>query len=194
MIENTASYIFSSTNYLVKNQEINSLAYQNNGQVIHQETFQVLTDQVNITYNSESISTYNQSMAIETHTEDSYDLLRGLVVNIFKEQGLDSTIVTDVSEVDVGTLSPDKAQELIADDGYFGAEKTSDRIFNFAVGLAGGDPARVNVIREGVENGFNEALDAFGGWLPEISYDTYNTVMKKTDDWAGVNDSPQSQA
>jgi len=194
MIENTASYIFSSTNYLVKNQEINSLAYQNNGQVIHQETFQVLTDQVNITYNSESISTYNQSMALETHTEDSYDLLRGLVVNIFKEQGLDSTIVTDVSEVDVGTLSPDKAQELIADDGYFGAEKTSDRIFNFAVGLAGGDPARVNVIREGVENGFNEALDAFGGWLPEISYDTYNTVMKKIDDWAGVNDSPQYQA
>ena len=194
MIENTANYIFSSTNYLTKNQAINSLAYQNNGQLFQQDKFQVLTDQVNITYNSESITTYNQSMALETQTGDSYDLLRGLVVNIFKEQGLDSTIVTDVSEVDAGTLSPDKAQELIADDGYFGAEKTSDRIFNFAVGLAGGDPARVNVIREGVENGFQEALDAFGGWLPEISYDTYNTVMKKIDDWAGVNDSPQYQA
>ena len=194
MIEKTANYNFSSTNYLEKKQAINSSTYQNNGQIFQQEKFQVLTDQVNITYSSESITTYNQSMAIETHTGDGYDLLRGLVLNIFKEQGLDSTIATDVSEVDVSTLSPAESQELIADDGYFGVEKTSDRIFNFAVGLAGGDPARVNAMKEGVENGFHEALDAFGGWLPEISYDTFNTVMKKIDDWAGVNDSPQYQA
>jgi hypothetical protein len=44
-----------------------------------------------------------------------------------------------------------------------------------------------------VENGFQEALDAFGGRLPDISYDTYDAVMKKLDDWAGVEISPQSQ-
>ncbi len=123
---------------------------------------------------------------------DGFDLLRGLILNIFKEQGLDYKIATDTSEVDISTLTPEKAQELIADDGYFGVEKTSERIFQFAVGLAGGDPARIDAIRDGVQNGFQEALDAFGGKLPDISYDTYDSVMKKLDDWANGNNSPQS--
>jgi hypothetical protein len=132
-------------------------------------------------------------MSLESNAGDGYDLLRGLVLNIFKEQGIDYKIATDNSEIDISTVTPEEAQELIADDGYFGVEKTSERIFNFAVGMAGGDPSRINTIREGVENGFQEALDAFGGWLPDISYDTYDAVMKKLDDWAGVEMSPQSQ-
>jgi hypothetical protein len=130
-------------------------------------------------------------MSLENTAGDGFDLLRGLVLNIFKEQGLDYTIATDDGEIDISTISPEKAQELIADDGYFGVEKTSERIFNFAVGMAGGDPARIDAIRQGVENGFQEALDAFGGWLPDISYETYDAVMQKLDDWAGV-ESPQS--
>ncbi len=136
-------------------------------------------------------------MSLENKVGDGFDLLRGLVLNMFKEQGLDYKIETDDSEIDISTLTPEKAQELIADDGYFGVEKTSERIFKFAVGMAGGDPTRLDAIRAGVEKGFQEALDAFGGWLPDISYDTYDTVMKKLDDWAGVeslDNSPQSQA
>jgi hypothetical protein len=194
MIGSTAYNSLSSSNYLKEKQAINSLTYQEDGQIIQQEKFQLTTDRVNLTYSSESITTYNKSMSLETQTGDGYDLLRGLVLNIFKEQGLDYKIATDDSEIDVSTLSPDEAQELIADDGYFGVEKTSERIFNFAVGMAGGDPSRIDAIREGVENGFQEALDAFGGSLPDISHDTYDTVMKKLDDWAGVDNSPQSQA
>ncbi len=133
-------------------------------------------------------------MSLDTDTGDGFDLLRGLVLNIFKGQGLDYTIAADDTEINVRTIAPDEAQERIADDGYFGVEKTSDRIFKFAVGMAGDDPTCIDAIRVGVGNGFREALDAFGGWLPEISYDTYDTVMKKLDDWAGVDNSPQSQA
>ena len=194
MITNTENHLLSSNNNFNKKQVVNSLNYQENSQIIQQEKIQLTTDQVNLTYSSESITTYNKSMSLETQTGDGYDLLRGLVLNIFKEQGLDYTIATEDSEIDVSTLSPDEAQELIADDGYFGVEKTSERIFNFAVGIAGGDPARIDSIRKGVENGFQEALDALGGWLPEISHETYDTVMKKLDDWASVDNSPQSQA
>lgn len=59
--------------------------------------------------------------------------------------------------------------------------------------MAGGDPAKIDVIRQGVEKGFQEALDAFGGSLPDISYETYDTVMQKLGDWAGVDQSPQNQ-
>ncbi|MCP4339575.1 MAG: hypothetical protein GY799_11965 [Desulfobulbaceae bacterium] len=194
MNANTENNLLSSKNYLKEKQPVKSLNYQESGQIIQQEKIQLTTDQVNLTYSSESITTYNKSMSLETQTGDGFDLLRGLVLNIFKEQGLDYKIATDDSEIDVSTLSPDEAQELIADDGYFGVEKTSERIFNFAVGMAGGDPSRIDAIREGVENGFQEAQDAFGGWLPDISYDTYDTVMRKLDDWAGVDNSPQSQA
>ena len=38
--------------------------------------------------------------------------------------------------------------------------------------------------KEFIEKGFQEALDAFGGWLPDISYDTLDSVMAKLDEWA----------
>jgi len=194
MVAITDNNGLSQKDYIKEKQTIDSLSYQESGRILHQEKYQLTTEQVNITYSSESVTTYNRSMSLERSEGDGYDLLRGLVLNIFKEQGLDYTIATEDSEIDVSTLSPEQAQELIADDGYFGVEKTSERIFNFAVGIAGGDPARIDSIREGVENGFQEALDTFGGWLPEISHETYDTVMKKLDDWADIDNSPQSQA
>jgi hypothetical protein len=193
MIETTSGGSHFSTNYINKNQSINSLTYQENDRTVQQEKFQFTTDQVNLTYSAESVTTYNRSMSLESKVGDGYDLLRGLVLNIFKEQGIDYKIATDSSEIDISTVTPEEAQELIADDGYFGVEKTSERIFKFAVAMAGGDPSLTEAIREGVENGFQEALDAFGGRLPDISYDTYDAVMKKLDDWAGVEISPQSQ-
>jgi len=193
MIETTTSNSQYTANYIMTNQSVTSSTYQSNGKNIDQENFQLSSDQVNLTYSSKTVTTYNSSLSLESNAQDGYDLLRGLVLNIFREQGLDYTIETDDSKIDINTLTPEKAQELIADDGYFGVEKTSERIFKFAVGMAGGDPSRLDAIREGVENGFQEALDAFGGWLPDISYDTYNTVMKKLDDWAGVHNNPESQ-
>lgn len=152
----------------------------------------VQSDQVNISYQSESVQTYNFNMSLEQTAGDGYDLLRGLVLDIFKEQGIEYTIDTGETEVDLSTITPEEAQELVADDGYFGVEKTAERIFNFAIGVAGGDTSRLDAIKEGVEQGFQEALDAFGGTLPDISYDTYDAVMSKLDEWAGVEPGRES--
>ncbi|MFT5726670.1 MAG: hypothetical protein ACI8PB_000792 [Desulforhopalus sp.] len=149
-------------------------------------------DQVNISYSSESVSTYQYDMSLEQTAGDGLDLLRGLVLNIFKEQGLEYKIETTSGEVDLESITPTEAQELVADDGYFGVENTAERIFNFAVGVAGGDITKLDAIKEGVNNGFQEALEAFGGELPEISYDTYDAVINKLDEWAGINQSPES--
>ena len=149
-------------------------------------------DQVNISYSSESGAARQYDMSLKQTAADGFDLLRGLVLNIFKEQGLDYKIETTAGELDLSTLSPEEAQELVANDGYFGVEKTAERIFNFAVGIAGNDPARLDAIKEGVNNGFQEALEAFGGELPDISYDTLASVMNKLDEWAGITESPES--
>lgn len=150
-------------------------------------------DQVNLSYRSETPMIYSSEMTMLDNQIAATDLLRGLVLKVFEDQGINHKIATRDAEVDIDTLSPEEAQELIAEDGYFGVEKTSERIFNFAVGIAGGDPARIAAVREGVENGFKEALDAFGGWLPEISHDTYDAVMQKLDDWAGVDKTHNSE-
>jgi len=141
-------------------------------------------DRITLQGESTAALTYSSSKTLTADEGGKYAMLQSLVANLLKEQGIDSKIVIgDNNEIDIATLTPDKAKALVADDGYFGVEQTSDRIFQFAVGIAGGDPSRIDAIKEGVDKGFQEALDAFGGTLPDISYDTYDAVMEKLDKW-----------
>ncbi|MBE0584755.1 MAG: hypothetical protein IH612_13490 [Desulfofustis sp.] len=145
-------------------------------------------DQVNFSYfKIEESATYNRFGTITAAADAAYDLLRSHVLDVFNKQGLGSTINLGNQEIDLEQLSQQDAQALIAEDGYFGVEQTSDRIVDFAIGLAGGDPSRLDAIREGIEKGFQEALEAFGGWLPDISYQTYDAVQQKLDTWANGN-------
>lgn len=180
----TSTTSLNTATYLNQTGNTQNFLYEKSGQFITKESFTYSDDQVSLSYSSESSVTYNSSLSLMGIHQDGYDLLRGLVLNIFEKQGIDYTIQIDDSEVNLSEISQAEAQELIADDGFFGVEKTSERIFNFAVGIAGGDPARIDAVREGVQQGFEEALEAFGGWLPEISYSTYDAVMNKLDEWA----------
>jgi hypothetical protein len=193
MLENTAISSYLPAGNAPTRQAERPSASQQSGQSNQRQSFNLTTDRVTLSYHTESVVTYDGSMTLQGTQGDGFDLLRGLVLNMFKEQGIDYKIQADDAEIDISTLTPEKAQDLVADDGYFGVEKTSERIFDFAVGIAGGDPARIDAIREGVEKGFQEAYDAFGGWLPDISYDTYDAVMNKLDDWAGISSGQQSK-
>lgn len=159
-----------------------------------QNKIQDSSDTVTINSHQEVSMTYESSLTIQTgDVQDQYNLLRGLVTSMLKEQGIDFKVAAGEQEIDISSISQEEAVELIADDGYFGVEQTSDRIVDFAISLSGNDPSRLDAIKEGVENGFNEALEAFGGWLPDISYDTYDAVMSKLDAWAGV-ESPEQES
>ena len=79
-----------------------------------------------------------------------------------------------------------QAQKDIADDGYWGVEQTSDRIIEFAKGLVGDDPEKAEQMRAAFEKGFKAATKSWGSKLPDISQRTYDAVMSKFDDWAGV--------
>ncbi len=164
---------------------------QEQGQAGTSERLIAATDKVSLSYSSESALTYSSSMTLQGGKNDGYDLLRGLVMNMLNEQGIDAKVATDTGEIDLNSLSQEDAQALIAEDGYFGVDQTSDRIVHLATGIAGGDATRLDAIKQGVEKGFQEALDAFGGWLPDISHQTYDAVMKKLDEWAGKSGNNQ---
>ena len=172
--------------------QLNAISATRSTETVFKENFYLETDKVSLSYSSESIITYTSSMTIEGTQGDGFDLLRGLVLNILKDQGVDHQIPVNDQEINLSEISQEEAQSLIEDDGYFGVEQTSDRIVDFAVGLSGDDPSRLDAIKQGVEQGFQEALDAFGGWLPDISYATYNTVMEKLDIWAGTTHSSEA--
>ena len=62
--------------------------------------------------------------------------------------------------------------------------QTSDRIIQFATALTGGDPDKIEEMREAFKKGYKQAEKTWGGELPEISKQTYEAVMKKFDDLA----------
>ena len=86
-----------------------------------------------------------------------------------------------------GAASPDDiaaAKASIAEDGYWGVEQTSDRIIDFANALTGGDPSKIEEMREAFKKGYKQAEETWGGKLPDISQRTYDAVMQKFDKMA----------
>ncbi len=76
------------------------------------------------------------------------------------------------------------AQEDISEDGFWGVKQTSERAIAFAKALAGGDPSKVELLKNSIVEGYKAAEKAWGGELPEISKKTQEATLKGLDDWA----------
>ncbi len=82
-------------------------------------------------------------------------------------------------KVDAATQA--QAQKDIAEDGYWGVKQTSERILDFATALTGGDPDKIEEMREAFKKGYKQAEKTWGGELPDISKQTYDAVMEGFD-------------
>jgi hypothetical protein len=167
---------------------------QTTGQDTLVASLSATSDKVTLGSSTETSPTYTNPLSTDGVKGDGFDVLRGLVLNMLKEQGINFKIADGGNEIDLSKITQADAQKLVAKDGYFGVDQTSDRIVNFAIGLAGGDATKIDAIKEGVDNGYQEALKAFGGTLPDISHQTYDAVMTKLDAWVKTaNDSQVTQ-
>ena len=84
------------------------------------------------------------------------------------------------------TVSADvkaQAQADIAEDGYWGVKQTSERIFDFAKALSGGDMDKMKEMQAAFEKGFKQATKTWGKELPQISQDTRSAVNKLFEDF-----------
>lgn len=84
-------------------------------------------------------------------------------------------------EVDAKTRA--QAQADISEDGYYGVKQTSQRIFDFAMALSGGDPDKMEKMRSAFEKGFKQATKSWGDKLPDICHQTYDAVQSLFDDY-----------
>jgi len=81
----------------------------------------------------------------------------------------------------IAELSQEEASDLVSDDGFFGIDKTAERIANFVIQGSGGDESMMRAGREGILQGFDDAEATWGDKLPDISYKTIEKATQMID-------------
>ena len=115
--------------------------------------------------------------------------LRSLVEKMLLKQGQKFATLSDAFDmIEEGTITVDdeiatEAAKEVADDGYWGVEQTSERLFSFAKALAGNDPTKADSMLEALQKGFDEATKSWGKELPDICKKTLEATQKKLNDW-----------
>ena len=108
----------------------------------------------------------NQSFQIGTLTDEKmYEMLRK-------------------GEVEVSPEVRAQAQEDISENGYWGIEQTSERLFSFAKAISGGDTSKAETLIEAMEKGFKQATKSWGDDLPDICQKTLDAAKDKIRNWA----------
>lgn len=166
--------------------EQRELPIQKHAGGVREAVKELLGDKVSIRREQTVRVTYSGSLSGENVADSQYVLLRNLVVRMLNEQGAAVDVAIGSGTIDIGDLSSEEAQALVAEDGYFGVEQTSDRIVEFAIAAAGNNPEKLALLKESVDKGFKMAAEAFGGALPEISSKTHDAIMEKLDAWADI--------
>ena len=125
---------------------------------------------------------------LKSDAEQRSSQLQSLVEKLMSKQAKAFGDATDIWQVlregklEVDPATRAQAQEDISEDGYWGVNKTSDRILDFAQALAGDDPEALEKMRDAFKKGYAQAEKTWGGKLPEISQKTFDAVMNKFDD------------
>lgn len=115
--------------------------------------------------------------------------LQNLVDQLLSKQAKKYTTLKDLftdikdGKVDVDPATIAQAQKDVADDGYWGVDKTSDRLVDMAKALSGGDSSKADTLIAAIKKGFDQAADAWGGELPEICQKTIDAAVQKLNDW-----------
>jgi transposase len=119
--------------------------------------------------------------------------LRSLVEKMFLQQGQKITDSDSMwkflasGDFTVDKETAEAAKEAISEDGYWGVKQTSQRIFDMAVALSGGDSEKMDDMLEAFQKGFKQATKTWGKELPDISQKTYAAVMEKFENYKKEN-------
>lgn len=151
--------------------------------VIYEHSTAAKTSSTKKTYTPDT----NLVNRLKADAENRASQLRSLVEQMMSKQANTYGNANDIwSFLRSGNFTVDpatkaQAQADIAEDGYWGVNQTSDRIIQFANALTGGDPDKIESMREAFKKGYAQAEKTWGGSLPEISQKTYDAVMEKFD-------------
>ncbi len=154
--------------------------------VVYEPSNTAATDSTKKTYTPDT----NLIARLKADAADRTAQLESLVQKLMSQQGNAYGEANDMWQFLAGgnytvtAAAKAQAQSDIAEDGYWGVDKTSDRILDMAKALTGGDPEKIEEMRSAFEKGYKQATKAWGKNLPDISSQTHDAVMSKFDKWA----------
>lgn len=99
----------------------------------------------------------------------------------------------------VSAETQEAARQAISEEGFYGVNQTSNRLFQMAVSMAGGDSDVMRSLQNAILVGFHEAQKDWGRELPTICQDTLKATNKLFDDYyskqeAGTDDAAKTAA
>lgn len=126
---------------------------------------------------------------LKADTQNRINQMQSLVQEMFSKQSKAFTNADDMwkllakGDFTVDAKTANEAKEAISEDGYWGVNQTSQRIFDFAVALSGGDSEKMDKMLDAFKKGFKQATKSWGKSLPDISSQTYDAVMEKFENY-----------
>ncbi len=130
---------------------------------------------------------------LKADTQNRLTQMQNLVSEMFSKQGKAFSTADEMwkklasGDFTVDAKTAQEAKDAISDDGYWGVNQTSQRIFDFAVSLSGGDSEKMDKMLEAFKKGFSQATKTWGRDLPDISSKTYDSVLQKFEDYKKQN-------
>lgn len=153
--------------------------------VVYEKSNSTKKDSANQIYNRDSIVS-----KLKADQKSRADSMRSLVDKLLNKQknkydiansSLSSIFRNAAANADPETVK--QAQEDISEDGYWGVNKTSDRLVSMAIALSGGDTSKADEMMNAIQKGFDKATAAWGEKLPDISQRTLEATKQKMEDW-----------
>lgn len=148
----------------------------------------------NSTVNSVSENKPDETVVSEkTHTPEVQKLLdaeaervenfKKMIYELISKQTNKSKGVNGEVLIEIDFKTRETAKASIEEGGEYSVDAVAGRIIDFAKALSGGDKSKIETLKNAFIEGYNQARDAFGGELPEISQQTYDEVMSRFDAW-----------
>ncbi len=155
-----------------------------------------------VTYSSKMTDSERAEVVakLKSDSQRQIDSFKSMVQDMFQKQGLAVKNSDDIwsmlasGNYTVDQATADKAKSLISEDGYWGVDQTSDRIFEMAKALSGGDEEGMNKMFAAFEKGYKQATKSWGRELPDISKQTYDAVQQKFKDYQNSLKSGETEA
>ncbi|MCH4888685.1 hypothetical protein EZV73_13915 [Acidaminobacter sp. JC074] len=122
---------------------------------------------------------------LREEAEKAHAHLRQIVEDLLRRQGIEVEKLADLKpeDIQVDQQARDEAKQMIDEGGPLSPEAVSDRIVDFAKAISNGDKSKLELLREAIDEGFEQAKNFMGGELPEITDKTYELIQEKLDAW-----------
>lgn len=128
---------------------------------------------------------------LKADTQSRVDSFKSMVTDMLNKQGFAVKNSDDIwrmlakGDFTVDAKTAQEAKDAISENGYWGVNQTADRMFEFAKAYAGDDEGKMEEMMNAFKKGFKQAEKMWGGKLPDISYQTYDRMYEKYDEYMG---------